>query len=42
MPGGGATILKPLAETEWGTRDFYLEDLDGYILGFGEAVGSNQ
>ena len=31
----GATILKPLAATAWGTRDFYLEDPDGYILGFG-------
>lgn len=31
----GATILKPLADTEWGTRDFYLEDPDGYIIAFG-------
>ena len=33
----GATILKPLAATSWGTRDFYLEDPEGYIIGFGEA-----
>jgi catechol 2,3-dioxygenase-like lactoylglutathione lyase family enzyme len=28
-------ILKPLQETEWGTKDFYVEDPDGYIIGFG-------
>jgi predicted enzyme related to lactoylglutathione lyase len=32
----GATILKPLASTPWGTIDFYLEDSDGYIIAFGE------
>ena len=31
----GATILKPLAPTEWGTKDFYIEDPDGYIISFG-------
>ena len=31
----GAKILKPLAPTAWGTRDFYLEDPEGYVLGFG-------
>jgi catechol 2,3-dioxygenase-like lactoylglutathione lyase family enzyme len=31
----GATILKPLAATEWGTKDFYVEDPDGYIICFG-------
>jgi catechol 2,3-dioxygenase-like lactoylglutathione lyase family enzyme len=31
----GATILKPLAPTAWGTKDFYLGDPDGYIVGFG-------
>jgi catechol 2,3-dioxygenase-like lactoylglutathione lyase family enzyme len=31
----GAKILKPLAPTAWGTKDFYLEDPEGYILGFG-------
>jgi catechol 2,3-dioxygenase-like lactoylglutathione lyase family enzyme len=29
------TILKPLAATAWGTKDFYLEDPDGYIISFG-------
>jgi catechol 2,3-dioxygenase-like lactoylglutathione lyase family enzyme len=32
----GATILKPLARTPWGTDDFYVEDADGYIIAFGE------
>jgi catechol 2,3-dioxygenase-like lactoylglutathione lyase family enzyme len=31
----GATILKPLTVTEWGTKDFYVEDPDGYIIAFG-------
>ena len=29
------TILKPLAATDWGTKDFYIEDPDGYIVSFG-------
>ena len=35
----GATILKPLAGTPWGTKDFYLEDPEGYIIGFGGQPG---
>ncbi len=31
----GATILRPLAGTPWGTKDFYIEDPDGYIIAFG-------
>jgi len=31
----GATILKPLAATAWGTKDFYIDDPDGYIVCFG-------
>jgi catechol 2,3-dioxygenase-like lactoylglutathione lyase family enzyme len=31
----GATILKPLASTAWGTKDFLLEDPDGYLIAFG-------
>lgn len=31
----GATILKPLAATAWGTKDFYTEDPDGNIIAFG-------
>jgi catechol 2,3-dioxygenase-like lactoylglutathione lyase family enzyme len=31
----GATIFKPLTATPWGTKDFYIEDPDGYIVSFG-------
>lgn len=31
----GAKILKPLEVTPWGTKDFYIEDPDGYIVCFG-------
>ena len=34
----GAPIIKPLDERPWGQRDFYVEDPDGYILCFSEAV----
>lgn len=31
----GVAILRPLTPTEWGTKDFYVEDPDGYIIAFG-------
>ena len=31
----GATILRALEPTPWGTKDFYVEDPDGYIIAFG-------
>jgi catechol 2,3-dioxygenase-like lactoylglutathione lyase family enzyme len=31
----GVTIIKPLTATAWGTKDFYIEDPDGYIVSFG-------
>ena len=31
----GVTILRPLTATAWGTKDFYVEDPDGYIVCFG-------
>lgn len=31
----GVKILNPLAPTEWGTKDFYVEDPDGYVISFG-------
>lgn len=34
----GAKIIKPLAPTAWGTKDFYVEDPEGYILCFGGAL----
>ena len=36
----GATIIKPLAPTAWGTKDFYLRDPEGYILAFGGALST--
>lgn len=33
--GYGVTIIKPITATEWGTKGFYVEDPDGYIIGFG-------
>ena len=32
----GVKLLRPLAATAWGTKDFYVEDPDGYILCFSE------
>lgn len=34
-----AKILKPLQDTAWGTKDFYVEDPDGYIICFGGKAG---
>ena len=31
----GVTIIRPLAATAWGTKDFYIEDPDGHIVCFG-------
>lgn len=31
----GASIIKPLTATPWGTKDFYVGDRDGYIVCFG-------
>ena len=36
----GLTVIKPLATTAWGTKDFYVEDPDGYIISFGGAATS--
>jgi catechol 2,3-dioxygenase-like lactoylglutathione lyase family enzyme len=41
----GVTILRPLSATAWGTKDFYIEDPDGYIISFGgrpSAHGASQ
>ena len=37
----GARILKPLAATAWGTKDFYVEDPDGYVIAFGGTPASS-
>jgi uncharacterized glyoxalase superfamily protein PhnB len=34
----GAPIVKPIEEHPWRTRDFHVEDPDGYILCFSEAL----
>jgi hypothetical protein len=34
----GARITKPPQEQPWAQRDFYVEDLDGYILCFSEPM----
>ena len=31
----GVKIIKPIEATEWGTKGFYIEDPDGYIISFG-------
>ena len=35
----GVSILKPLAPTAWGTKDFYIEDPDGNVISFGGRPG---
>ena len=39
--GRGAPITKQLEQTPWGTRDFHVEDPDGYILCFSESLDQN-
>jgi catechol 2,3-dioxygenase-like lactoylglutathione lyase family enzyme len=34
----GARIVKPLSVRPWGTKDFYVEDPEGYIIAFGGAA----
>jgi uncharacterized glyoxalase superfamily protein PhnB len=34
----GALITKPLEDRPWSCRDFYVEDIDGYILCFSEPT----
>jgi uncharacterized glyoxalase superfamily protein PhnB len=38
----GATILRPLTATAWGTKDFYIEDPDGYTIAFGGRPSSQE
>ncbi|HEY1251920.1 MAG TPA: VOC family protein [Thermoanaerobaculia bacterium] len=38
LAGRGAPITRPLETMPWGTREFYVEDPDGYILCFSERV----
>lgn len=34
----GARIIKPLGERPWACVDFYVEDVDGYVLCFSEST----
>jgi uncharacterized glyoxalase superfamily protein PhnB len=34
----GARIIRPLEERPWASKDFYVEDPDGYILCFSEEA----
>src|SRR5215471_5685325 len=34
LVGRGTAIARPIERMPWGTRDFYVEDPDGYILCF--------
>ena len=36
LEGRGAHVIKPLEERPWACVDFYVEDIDGYILCFSE------
>ena len=38
----GVTIFQPLAPTAWGTKDFYVEDPDGYIIAFGGTPSTDE
>lgn len=38
LRGRGAPITKPLAQQPWGTREFCVEDPDGYVLCFSEPA----
>jgi len=38
QPGRGARILKPVEQRPWQCKDFYAEDIDGYILCFSEPT----
>ena len=35
-----AKVIKPLEERPWACLDFYVEDPDGYILGFSEQLAA--
>lgn len=36
------TVLRPLASTAWGTKDFYIEDPDGYVIAFGGRPSAHE
>lgn len=34
----GVALMKALTDRPWGTRDFYVQDPDGYVLGFSQQL----
>jgi uncharacterized glyoxalase superfamily protein PhnB len=34
----GATVCRPVADMRWGTREFEVQDPDGYLLRFGQIL----
>jgi catechol 2,3-dioxygenase-like lactoylglutathione lyase family enzyme len=38
----GVMVIKPLTATAWGTKNFYVEDPDGYIISFGGKPAADQ
>ncbi len=34
----GVVLLKPVAQTPWGTKEFYVEDDQGHVLCFGQGL----
>lgn len=34
----GVVMMKALEERPWGARDFYVQDPDGYVLGFSQQL----
>ncbi len=37
----GVALRVPLADTEWGTREFVIQDPDGHILFFGQRLAGS-
>lgn len=38
VEAAGATVVQELRETEYGRREFAIEDCNGYVLAFGEKL----
>jgi len=38
LKSNGARIIRSLEQRPWACKDFYVEDLDGYILCFSEET----
>lgn len=38
----GIEFLKPMADTPWGTREFYIADNQGHVLCFSQGLDENE